>query len=443
MILKYGDGIDPFRGEVVGGVYQRYASGQQLQSTKKNDRYPNSFQWQRASTLIGLTRYWRMLSGTQQTAWTDFATAYPQPTQWNPARFLNGYNLFCRWNFFNRLVNGQATPILTTPAMSTVADSILTATITNNAGQLILDASWSRSGSDIWAAVFMSRVVSAGVNYIASQPRFIFGLENSGGVVYLFGALYNYYAVSATGNSSLCPVGSHVITQAELVSLRTAAGGVPGGGNLKDTSLDFWNVNMGATNSLLYHGRGAGYRSPTNGSFLNYLSTGYTWGNQAGGPYRYSITLIGASISIGASTTAPLRSGYNARIVKDSTTLSNGQTGTYTGVNGLVYPTICISGMEIIQMPLCETLFRDGTAIPNLTVNSDWYTTTQPAFCDVQNDPSKRVSVLPSTFDITSEYVSQFGRIPKTGDKILIRVIKFNKVSGQFLPEQSEFLTVL
>jgi hypothetical protein len=33
-------------------------------------------------------------------------------------------------------------------------------------------------------------------------------------------------------------------------------------------------------------------------------------------------------------------------LVKTSTTLTNGQTGTYTGNNGIVYPTKCIAGKE-------------------------------------------------------------------------------------------------
>jgi hypothetical protein len=36
-----------------------------------------------------------------------------------------------------------------------------------------------------------------------------------------------------------------------------------------------------------------------------------------------------------------------------------------------------------------------------------------------------------------------FGRLPVAGEKVLIKVIKFNKISGQFLPEQNFFIDVL
>jgi hypothetical protein len=44
--------------------------------------------------------------------------------------------------------------------------------------------------------------------------------------------------------------------------------------------------------------------------------------------------------------------GHSVRLVKESTSLSDGQEGTYTGNDGKVYKTICIDGrgMACIQL---------------------------------------------------------------------------------------------
>ena len=59
------------------------------------------------------------------------------------------------------------------------------------------------------------------------------------------------------------------------------------------------------------------------------------------------------------------------------------------------------------------------------------------------NDLSYAYTAQPNQFDITQQYTDHFGRIPSTGDKVLVKFIKFNKITGQFLPQQESFLTVL
>jgi uncharacterized protein (TIGR02145 family) len=443
MILKYADGVDPFRGEVIGGVYQRYAAGEQMMSTKKNDRYPYALQWQRASTLIGITRYWRMLTGAQQTAWNDFAITYPQPTQWNPARFLNGYNLFCRWNFFNRLVNGQAEPILTEPDMSEVADTTLSPTITNDSGDLILDADWSRSGSDIWGAVFISRVVSAGNNYIASQPRFITGIDNSGGTTILNGLLYNFYAANNAAN--IAPVGFTIPAQSVYSSLATYLGGFDVAGKyLKDLSLDFWQ-SLGSleTNSKELFLRGNGSRDAASGVFSGLKQFNMLWcSNQYNSTNGYTSQTYYADYRLIQHRTLK-RMGRALRACKSATGVSDGIKSSVTGNSGFVYSTVVINQQEWTQQNLCDTHFQNGTEISLVTDNATWYGTTSPGCCYYNNDASKGFISLPSSFDISAEYFNMFGRLPVSGEKVLMKVIKFNKISGQFLPEEEFFLETL
>jgi hypothetical protein len=443
MILKYADGVDPFRGEVIGGVYQRYAAGEQMMATKKNDRYPYALQWQRASTLIGITRFWRMLTDGERDAWNTFAVDFPQPTQWNPARFLNGYNLFCRWNFFNRLVNGQAAPILTEPDMSEVADTTLTPTITNNLGSLILDAEWSRTGADIWGAVFMSRIVSAGSNYIASQPRFIIGIDNGGGVVIKYGMLYNWWA----GTNALGFTSSNdwaLLTSTQMAGLRTYLGGTTvAGGKMKLTGTDWWSSpNTGATNSAKTNCPGAGNRTQAGvfGSFNSVYDM--LCSNQYSATDNYLGRLGHNSANI-STVIQNKRVGHSILIRTLATGISDGTESTYTGNNGQIYPTVAIGGYYYNASPIIETKYRDGSNIPEVTLAADWAVLTTGARCTKDNNPSYAFIIEPTTYDITAEYFNMFGRLPQTGEKILMKVIKFNKISGQFLPEEEFFLEVL
>jgi hypothetical protein len=57
-------------------------------------------------------------------------------------------------------------------------------------------------------------------------------------------------------------------------------------------------------------------------------------------------------------------------LLKDSTTLSHGQTGTYIGNDGKVYNTICIGTQEWLSQDLQETKYRNGSIIPELQSNS-------------------------------------------------------------------------
>ena len=74
------------------------------------------------------------------------------------------------------------------------------------------------------------------------------------------------------------------------------------------------------------------------------------------------------------------------RLVRTSTTLIDGQTGTYTGNDGKVYPTICIGTQEWLAQNLAETKFRTGDSIPIVLGSTAWMTLTTPAMCAYEND---------------------------------------------------------
>ena len=77
--------------------------------------------------------------------------------------------------------------------------------------------------------------------------------------------------------------------------------------------------------------------------------------------------------------------------MKDTTTLTHGQTGTYTGNDGKVYRTICIGAQEWLADNLLETLYRDLSAIPEVTSDATWIGLTTGARCSYNNDEGNAI----------------------------------------------------
>jgi hypothetical protein len=94
--------------------------------------------------------------------------------------------------------------------------------------------------------------------------------------------------------------------------------------------------------------------------------------------------------------------GQSIRPIRTTTTLSHGQTGTYTGNDGKVYRTICIGTQEWLADNLCETKFRNGDYIPGFDggvytpiTNEAWAALTTPACCAYDDDLSNAFTGSP------------------------------------------------
>jgi uncharacterized protein (TIGR02145 family) len=60
--------------------------------------------------------------------------------------------------------------------------------------------------------------------------------------------------------------------------------------------------------------------------------------------------------------------------------------GTITDADGNLYHTITIGSQVWTVENLKTTKYRDGTSIPNVTDNTDWYNLTTGAYCNYNND---------------------------------------------------------
>jgi uncharacterized protein (TIGR02145 family) len=179
----------------------------------------------------------------------------------------------------------------------------------------------------------------------------------------IYGAFYNQYAVQDSRN--IMNTGWHIPDKDELWTFYAFVGGQNAGGKLKNTGFEYWNSpNGNATNELGFNWKGSGMASGGVSQHKNYGTIWCTTDNSAMLTDRY----VGYLSVVTHGTSWAKWMGYSARGIKDSTNLTNGQTGTYTGNDGTVYPTICIGTQEWLAQDLYETKYRNGdliTLVPN------------------------------------------------------------------------------
>ena len=204
-----------------------------------------------------------------------------------------------------------------------------------------------------------------------------------------YGYLYNWFTVDDARN--IANTGWSVPTSDEFSTLSIFLGdGNVSGGKLKETGVTYWNTpNSGATNEVGFNGKGAGFRSNIFNSVLE-LSFYYSQTLNSGRPVTYQLEYdtdnFSFTIQDGIDYT-----GNSIRLKKDTTSLTNGQTGTYTGNDGKVYRTICIGTQEWLADNLVETLYRDLSAIPEVTDDATWAGLVTGARCSYDNDENNAI----------------------------------------------------
>jgi uncharacterized protein (TIGR02145 family) len=207
-----------------------------------------------------------------------------------------------------------------------------------------------------------------------------------------YGYLYN--RLSIEDERGITAPGSHVATLAEWEALRDfiasdqEADPTFVGGYVKENSLIYWNTpNTGANNFYLFNARGNGIRFAS-GSFAGIKNNcrfhssdvdNYGGDNRSGVGFLYNSDTF--SFIYAADAPALNNTGMGIRIIKNTTDLADGQSGTYTGNDGKVYPTICIGGVEWLACNLAESQYRTGDIIPLVQANADWAALSAGARC--------------------------------------------------------------
>ena len=207
-----------------------------------------------------------------------------------------------------------------------------------------------------------------------------------------YGLLYNWYA--ATDSRNITNTGWRVPTNSDFVILANYVGDYMGSGDLysngykfKDTDAN-WGVPSVPTNETKFNAMASGYR--IFGSFSQMNTVFYIWSQEHSvveafrleqSPQAYDYVIIQSNY------TEDVRNhGMSLRLIKESTSLVDGESGTYTGNDGKIYRTICIGTQEWIADNLCETKYRNGDLIPEVTNATTWSDLTTGALCAYNND---------------------------------------------------------
>lgn len=205
-----------------------------------------------------------------------------------------------------------------------------------------------------------------------------------------YGALYNSW-VLFDSRKILSSDEWIIPSKSDFESLINFLGGSSvAGGKLKETGAIFWDYpNTGASNSSHFFAKGAGLRSSSDGTFLGLKGSAGMWTNtpRHGFPTQYSILTLSYNAESASIAGFSLNvSGRSIRPRKISTSLGEGEFGSYVGNNGRIYSTVCIGGVEWLRTNLRETHWRTGAAINEITNNSSWIALSSSAFCYYNND---------------------------------------------------------
>jgi uncharacterized protein (TIGR02145 family) len=193
--------------------------------------------------------------------------------------------------------------------------------------------------------------------------------------VAIYGRLYNWYAVIDSRN--IAPTGWHVPSDAEWETLVDYVGGTSEGGKMKETGMAHWvSPNTGATNESGFSALPGGLRY-YNGTYndMGYYANFWSSTDYLGSNAWYR-GLTNDNPEIGYYY-FDKRIGFSVRCVMDS---------TVTDIDGNEYQTVTIGTQVWMAENLKVTHYRNGDAIPNVTVNATWAGLTTGAYCEFNNN---------------------------------------------------------
>lgn len=130
-----------------------------------------------------------------------------------------------------------------------------------------------------------------------------------------YGGLYNYYSV--VDNRNICPLGWHIPSDEEWITLENYLGaGDVAGGKLKSTAL--WNSpNTGANNISGFTALPSGYRGYGTGSFMTLSEYGHWWSKtELNVDFAYFRQMIYNTSSINKGNYGK-RGGFSVRCISD------------------------------------------------------------------------------------------------------------------------------
>jgi uncharacterized protein (TIGR02145 family) len=153
-----------------------------------------------------------------------------------------------------------------------------------------------------------------------SSPKYQWSYNGDDAIAAVYGKLYTYYAI--TDSRKICPVGWHIPTDTEWMTLENALGGYTiAGSSLKESGTSHWisPYNSDATNASCFKALPGGYRSPTSGanSFSFIWNYGYWWSATEGDAGNAWVRTLFVQSSQISRTSFSKKGGASVRCLKD------------------------------------------------------------------------------------------------------------------------------
>lgn len=217
-----------------------------------------------------------------------------------------------------------------------------------------------------------------------------------------YGSLYNGYV--AQDPRYFAPAGWHVPTQTEVLALMTELGGSTGAGaKLKEVGTEHWSFDPGSTNSSGFTALGAGRRD-YNGTYTGLDATLHLLTSTLAGLNYYYLGLSAASNDATTGNVSSITTGGSIRLIKDDST----DPGIMTGNDGKQYLTVKIGDQVWMAENSCETQYRNGDPIPEITNQESWAAATSGAMCSYDNDTNNAYT---EEFDILEAATEEPGQL--------------------------------
>lgn len=200
-----------------------------------------------------------------------------------------------------------------------------------------------------------------------------------------YGYLYNYYAITDARN--IANTGWSVPTLANYETMNTYLGGDYAAGIAVTDTSEYWTTptTWTGTNSAKFNIRPSGFRLSTTGAYSNIGDRVAIWTSTVFSG-RVRMMSLRTEDSEFTYYDTDYATGLSLRLLKDSTTLSDGEEGQYIGNDGEIYRTICIGTQEWLADNLIETKYRNGDDIPEVINGATWAGLLTGARCNYDND---------------------------------------------------------
>lgn len=380
--------------------------------------------------FINLAQHWRNLSAGEKTAWQNFATAIPQPTKFDPTKFLSGYHCFLRRNFYNALDLIIPGNIMTNPNSTIYEYDSPAITAILDGQSLGLSIVFERGNDDLQFHIFASEPVYNSVSFCGNNYRYMKTISNVNQIVditepYLsafqklparimdsagifvdfvecaklngqfwfhtsikpkkfklkFGLYYRSDIVHYS--KSIAASGWRIPSLNDFIAICSVFGSpYSQSPALRAIGEEYWYYfGIDATNLTKLSFIGSGVYYPTTNAFegirslceINFSSNAVPGYFDCAQFYSetYDIDIFSRTIQ----ENVPLR------VCRTNMNMSDGEKGSYVGNDGKVYQTVCWAHIEMITSNLVETKFSNGSDIPVVTNSADFISSVVPCGC--------------------------------------------------------------